>query len=323
MKAFLGVDIGNSKSHALIADETGRCIGFGSAGAGSWEAIGWQQAEVVLHDIVNQALAQAGLTRDAIAGAGFGYAGYDWPEDRPGHEAMIASLGLNAPFVLGNDTLVGLVAGAKAGWGVVIIAGTSNNCLGRDRHGREGRVTGCGTRFGEFGGASEIVTRALQAVSAEWTCRGPATQLSDAFVRHVGATDVADLLAGLIRERYALTPGDAPLVFDVAAQGDGVAQGVVEWAGRQLGDLGAGVIRQLDLTDEAFDVVLSGSVYKAGEAIIASRRKTVLAVAPRATFVPLAAPPVAGGVLLGMEAAGMQSDLGRERVLTSAQTFVA
>ena len=29
---FLGVDVGATKSHALIADETGRAVGFGPPG---------------------------------------------------------------------------------------------------------------------------------------------------------------------------------------------------------------------------------------------------------------------------------------------------
>ena len=33
MSYFLGVDIGGSKSHAMLADATGRVLGFGHAGA--------------------------------------------------------------------------------------------------------------------------------------------------------------------------------------------------------------------------------------------------------------------------------------------------
>ena len=83
MKYFLGLDIGNTKSHALLADETGRAVGFGQAGPGSWEAIGWDGAQEVLCDLTNMVLDQAGISRADIWGAGFGYAGYDWPEDRP------------------------------------------------------------------------------------------------------------------------------------------------------------------------------------------------------------------------------------------------
>lgn len=318
MRYFLGVDIGNTKSHALIADENGRSVGFGLAGPGSWEAVGWDAARQVLHDIVRQALTQAGIQPTDVTAAGFGYAGYDWPEDRPGHVALIESLELAAPYVLGNDTLVGLMAGASAGWGVVIVAGTSNNCRGRDRNGREGRVTGTGSWFGEYGGAAEIVSKALQAVAAAWTQRGPETALSAALVERVGATDVYDLLAGLVRERYRLSPADAPLVFEVAAQGDAVAQEIVVWAGQQLGSLAVGVIRQLDLATESFDVVLSGSLFKGGDPLIEPLRQTIQAVAPRANLVRLQAPPVVGGVLLGMAQAGLETAVYRQQVSQSA-----
>ena len=38
---FLGVDVGGTKSHCLIADEGGHVVGFGHSGPGNWEAVGW------------------------------------------------------------------------------------------------------------------------------------------------------------------------------------------------------------------------------------------------------------------------------------------
>jgi N-acetylglucosamine kinase-like BadF-type ATPase len=278
----------------------------------------------VLHVIVDQAVAQAGIRKQEIAGAGFGYAGYDWPEDLHGHQEIIASLGLGqTPYALGNDALVGLVAGAKQGWGIVVAAGTSNNCRGRDRHGREGRVSGAGSWFGEYGGAAEIVSRAMQAVASAWTQRGPATALSDALVTRTGAADVFDMLAGLVRERYQLTPAAAPIVFDVAAQGDPVAQEIITWAGRELGSLAIGVINQLALHAEQFDVVLSGSLYKGGPRLIDPMRATIQAVAPGANLVRLQAAPVVGGVLLGMEQVGLDIAPRREPLLQSAVALMA
>lgn len=322
MNYYLGVDVGNTKSHALIADGTGRCIGFGAVGPGSWEAIGWDGARAALHELVDRAAADAGIGRRDITAAGFGYAGYDWPEDRPGHVAMIESLGMEAPFALGNDTLVGLVAGARQGWGVVVVAGTSNNCRGRDRHGREGRIAGAGFIKGEFGGAFEIVMKAGEAVSAAWSRRGPRTALADAFVAYTGATDVTDMLAGIARDRYHLSAAAAPLVFEVAARGDRVAQNVITWAGRELGNLAAGVIRQLDLMDETFDVVLSGSIYTAGAPIIEPLRETIHAVAPGAALVRLTAPPVVGGVLLAMERGGLDIPTYRDAVSRTAAALI-
>lgn len=324
MRYFLGVDIGNTKSHALIADEHGRCTGFGLAGPGSWEAVGWNCAQEVLHRIVDQALAHSGIDRTAIVGAGFGYAGYDWPEDRPGHVAMVKSLGLvNAPYALGNDTLVGLVAGAEDGWGVVVVAGTSNNCRGRDRNGREGRATGTGSWFGEYGGATEIVTRAIQAIAATWTRRGPQTALRQAFIDHTGAADVEDLLAGLVRDRYQLSAAEAPMVFQVAEQGDPVARDIIHWAGTELGKLAVGVIRQLELEGEPFDVVLSGSLYKGGAMLIEPMRTTILSAAPQARLVRLTTPPVVGGVLLGMERVGLDTAARRPVLMETANRLMA
>lgn len=323
MKYFLGVDVGNTKSLAVIADEQGNCLGHGLAGPGSWEAIDWDGAQRVLLRIVDEALGEAGLGRGDLAGAGYGYAGYDWPEDRPGHEVLIANAGLgHVPYALGNDTLVGLVAGAEQGWGVVVVGGTSNNCRGRDRFGREGRITGAGTRFGEYGGAAEIVGKTIQAITAEWTMRGPATALTGSFVALTGATDLGDLLAGLARDRYHLSPGAAPIVFRLAEEGDAVAQGIITWAGQELGGLAVGVIRQLDLADETFDVVLSGSLYRGGRLLTDPMRETITAVASGARLVRLDAPPVMGGVLLGMEQVGLDTVAVRPHLLASLNSLI-
>lgn len=315
---FLGVDIGGTKSHALVADEGGHILGFGEAGGGNWEAVGWEGARRALHACVQAALAQAGLAPGEIAGAGYGVAGYDWPEDRAGICQLLDSLGLAAPYELANDATLGLLAGAQAGWGVVVVAGTSTNCRGRDRQGREGRATGMSSEYGEHGGAAEIVARALQAVALAWTRRGPATHLSQAFLALTGARDVEDLLAGVARERYEISPQAARRVFDVAHQGDPVAQEIIRWAGRELGDLAVGVIRQLALENEAFEVVLAGSTFNGSRTLQCIMENHIQWVAPRARLVRLGAPPVAGGVLLAMEGAGLDIQALRPALLEEA-----
>lgn len=313
---FLGVDVGGTKSHALIADETGQALGLGASGPGNWEIVGWDGAHQVLQDIVQQACTAAEIQPIHIAGAGFGLAGYDWPEDREPHRQMIDSLGFSAPYEFGNDTLVGLVAGAREGWGVVVVAGTSNNCRGRAPNGREGRMTGS-SAFGEYAGASELVTKAVQAVALAWSCRGPATHLTEAFIRLVGATDVVDLLAGIMRGRYHLSAEHARLIFRIAAEGDEVAQSLITWAGQELGGLANGVIRQLQIDDLGFDVVLSGSFYNGSSHLIETMRQTIHTVAPQARLVRLNAPPVTGGVLLGMRLAGVDAAACRDRLIAT------
>ncbi len=320
---FLGVDIGGTKSHALISDEHGHALGFGEAGAGNHEVVGWKGLARVLANITGQALTQAGLGIEQIAGAGFGVAGYDWPSEYEPTRRAVEPLGLNAPFEIVNDTIVGLLAGARGGWGVAVVAGTSNNCRGWDQNRREGRVTGHGPRFGEYGGSSEMVTKAVHNVVAEWTCRGPATQLTQAFIEWVGAKDREDLIEGLCNGRYFIDADAAALVFEVAEKGDQVARETIAWAGRELGSLANGVIRQIGIEALDFDVVLVGSLYKGGSLLIEPMRETIQALAPHARLVPLSAPPVVGGVLLGMEQAGMAPFSIREALIASTNALLS
>ena len=313
-KYFLGVDIGATKSHALIADETGQALGLGVGGPGNYEVVGYQGLVETLNAITNEALTRAGISKTQLAGAGFGIAGYDWPAERKPTRQAIQTLGLSAPFEFVNDAVIGLLAGATEGWGVAAVAGTSCNCRGRDRQGREGRITGGGPRLGEYGGASELVAKAVQAVALAWTQRGAATCLTEAFVALTGATDVTDLLEGLVLERYQLWAADAPVVFQVAAEGDGVAQEIIRWAGRELGSLAIGVIRQL--------VVLIGGLFKGSPTLIETMTTTIHAVAPEARLVRLTAPPVVGGVLLGMEQADVEYGSIRQALIDTTNAIL-
>ena len=318
---FLGVDVGGTKSHALIADAQGQARGFGAGGPGNPEAVGYDSLAEVLQTITREALDGAGITAGEIAGAGFGIGGYDWPSQRALTREAIAPLGLNAPLEIVNDALIGLLAGAAEGWGVAVVAGTSCNCWGWDRKRRAGRMTGF-SWLGEAAGAGELVLAAVRAVAREWTRRGPPTRLTRAFVELAGARDIEDLIEGLTVKRIHLDAAAAPLVFQVAAEGDAVAQELVRWAGRELGSLAIGVIHQLGFESLTFDLVLAGSFFDGSPAVADCLRETVHAVAPGARLVRLTAPPVVGGVLLGMEQAAEDAPALRETLIQSTQEML-
>jgi len=318
MPYYLGFDVGSSKTHALIADETGRCRGFGAAGAGNYQTVGYDGLARTLQAAFAAAAAEAGTGPADIAGAGFGVAGYDWPSDRPAHLDAIATLGLDCPLEIVNDAVNGLLAGTSAGWGVNVTAGSSNNCRGRDRHGREGRIVGNGALFGEYGGGLEIAMRGLQALNHAWIRRGPPTALTAAYLEATGATDPADLMEGLSFDRYTLHAAQAVAVFQAAAAGDEVAAGIIRWAGEELGWLAVAVIRQLELDDEPVEVIQSGSVFDGGAIISEPLRAVVLRHAPRARLLRLQTLPVVGPTLLAMTVAGRDAYAVREALVESA-----
>jgi len=304
MKYFLGVDVGGSKSHALIADETGQALGFAAAGGANHEVIGFEAQLEIWKGLVGEVFHTADLSAGQLRGAGFGVGGYDWPSQRQPHLDNISALGIRCPVGLVNDAVVGLLAGATEGWGIGVIAGSGSNCWGIDRCGRLGQVTGCGDVAGEVSGAGTLLYGATAAISRQAFRRGPETRLTQAFLELSGQPDGIHFMEALVRGFYRPTLDDVRVVFKVAQEGDSVALGIMDEMARGLADLVLGVARQLDLVTEVFDLVLVGSLWKSGEVLVEPFRQAVQTVTPGARIVPLPAPPVVGGVILAMQQAG-------------------
>jgi N-acetylglucosamine kinase-like BadF-type ATPase len=322
MSVFLGIDVGGSKTHALLADEQGNILGMGETGPGNHESVGYDGLIHAMQTAFQFAASQHNIFTDQILGAGFGIAGYDWPSERQNTLNAISNLGLDCPLEVVNDAVLGLHAGSKNGWGINLIAGTSNNCYGCDASGKEGRVTGAGMLFGEFGGAVEIVVKAVQAVNYQWIKRGPATQLSRRLMEITGAESLAQLMENMVMEVTPINPMWAVDVIEIAAQGDPVAQGVIEWAGLELAELAKAVIRQLTFEEESFDLVFSGSLFQKGNILVSPVQSAVTEFSPGANFITLDVPPVTGAALLGMRAAGLDTKTCFPKIRNQIQQFI-
>ncbi len=317
---YLGVDIGGTKTHALIADGEGNAVGFGTHGPGNHEEVGYEGLRIALQTVTQKALVMAGLKIEQISAGGFGVAGYDWPSERQPTLDAIETIGLKAPLEVVNDTIIGLLAGASQDWGVAVVAGTGTNCWGWDMDHNVGRVTGVG--YGEHGGAGSLIERALCSIAYEWTKRGPQTLLTPEFLHLTGAKDTPSLIEGLEMGEYHLTSDYAPVVFKIASQGDPVAISIIEWAGNELGSTALAVIRQLGIEQLEFEVVLVGSLYEMGEMLIAPMRRVIRSEAPYARLVQLSSPPVVGGVLLAMEQVGVNPSHFREHLIKSTRGYL-
>ena len=320
---FLGVDVGGTKTHALVADGQGKALGFAEAGPGNHQSVGYDGLAKVLEVVVRRALRMAGLSIGQVTGAGFGIGGFDWPSQLDQHQKALTPLGLRCPVDMVNDSMIALLAGASQGWGVVLIAGTGNNCRGRDQFGRQARITGEGGRFGEFGGAGDLVEKAVQAVAYEWTGRGSQTSLTGLFLAKTGAKNLDMLIEGIDQGCYQPDASWAPILFDAAQGGDRVALEVIAWSGGELGESACAVIRRLEIESLEFDVILAGSVFEGGELYIEPLRSTIQPKAPKARLVKLETPPVAGGVILGMQKAGLDTVPIHRTLITSTSRLLS
>jgi N-acetylglucosamine kinase-like BadF-type ATPase len=302
---FLGVDVGTTKTQALLADEYGNLLGQGMAGGGNPPVVGYEQFASAVETAVAQALNQAQIPVRRLHAAGLGVSGYDWPSQKAATLAALDKLALPRPVALVNDTILGLLAVASRGWGISLVAGTGCNCWGRDENGRYGRVTGEGSSAGEYAGASELVERAFQKIARQWTKRDQPTLLASAFANKVNARHLDEFIEGVCTGRYILSSADAPLIFDCASKGDQTALALLQWAGKELGEMVLAVARQLNVQRQNVDVILLGGLFNGVPPLQPILADHLANVMPDANLIRLQVPPVIGAVRLAMEQGDM------------------
>jgi len=320
---LLGIDTGTSKTHALISDVSGKVLGLGEAGCGNYEVVGLDGLISALNESTRKALEKLQINKKDIVGMGFGFSGYDWPSEKIIMEQAIESLKITSPYQFVNDVVIGLIAGSDKGWGIAVDAGTGNNVRGRDPLGNIGRITGNSVLLGEFGGAGEMVWYATHAVNYAWSLRGPQTKITQLFMDFTDTETEDELIEGLAMNQIHLPPILAKKIMHLAVEGDQVAQNVVNFSARELALNVNAVIRQLNLQNLDFTIVLIGSVFKAGNIYLKPFSKLVHEFAPSAKLVKLSVPPVAGAVLLAAETVNCRNKNFRHTLLNSTKQFLS
>lgn len=301
----LGVDGGNTKSVALVADAEGRVIGSARAGCGDMYGTGPEAALAELDRAIDGALLAAGASRDDIAGAGLSLAGADWPEDYAFLRAQIASRfpTLDA-IVLVNDGLGALRAGTPDGVGVSVVCGTGSAIGARSADGR----TWHASFWGEDFGAVTMGQRAVRAIVRAELGLDPPTALATRALGALEATSVEELLHAVTRREGRAAPllaKLAPHVLDAAEAGDAAALRIATDAGTILGSYADVAARQVGLTDGPFTLVLAGGVFRHPSTVL---RAAIHAVIPSGRPIRAEFEPAVGALLLAFDQLGWHVD---------------
>ena len=97
----------------------------------------------------------------------------------------------------------------------------------------------------------------------------------------------------------------APLVFRAASQGDRIARGLVDRQADEIVTMAGTAMRRLRMTKLDVDVVLGGGIFRTRDEPFFERIEHGLrAVAPASRTRALAAPPVIGAALMGLDRLG-------------------
>lgn len=299
MSFVLGVDGGNTKTLAAVADAAGCTCGEGRAGTGDiYNATTPDDAIAAIEAAVGEALAGAGIAADELDAAVFSLAGADWPEDFALLRAALRErLGLPETPLVVNDALGALRGGSPDWTGIALVSGTYNAVAARHPDGRAFHLG----FWPDAAGGHELAREALHAVYRSALDMGPATVLTERALALYGADDPIGLLYEFTR-RGGLDKFEkdrlAPVVLDAADEGDDVARAIVTEKGRVLGRQGRACAEQISLPLAGARVVLAGGVFGHPTERLAA---SAMAELPGAVAVRHPAPPIEGALLLALD----------------------
>jgi glucosamine kinase len=221
----LGIDGGGTRTRASIVNEN-KTLAFAESGSIKRLRVGAVLAEQNLRGLLAEVYKQAGVSRVSAASAGVASA--TMPGVPEWIKEVFADFGVERSEVVG-DEVIALDAAFKGGPGILQIAGTGTNCIGRAPDGGRETAGGWSSRLGDEGSGYWIglhaIRRALNAHDRE-----EPTRILE-VVGGIWRTTTVDELVNLGDS----TPGPdfaalAPAVCQLAEEGDAVAIDVLQQA---------------------------------------------------------------------------------------------
>ena len=321
MKAFIGIDVGGTKTLGVAIDERGKVLKKSLSTAANYQAVGLKEASRVISLVMSELKEAVKNTNADIAACAYGMSGLDRPMDEIRLRALLKDIHPGVPMVLVNDAFLLLRAGTQDGVGVAVVSGTGSNSVGRGYDGKMFRIGGLCYEMGDAGSGWDIAVEGLRAAKRGSDGRAPGTVINDLMLEEFGLRHVDDAMDFLLDGQdpapfyYRMTP----LIFRAAAQGDLVARKILIDAGQELGNSVSIVAGRFFGYNDRFDCVLGGSVMLS-ETTSIMRKALELELHkhfPNAVISRIPCQPVCGALLMAADLM-----LKRDRVLELQKVLI-
>ena len=292
-RTLVGADVGGTKT-AVAVSVDGSVVGRADGpGAAVRPGRALASASTIV-EVVRRALSAAGrLTGDVLV---VGAAGAGREPEREELRTALRSENLVSHIVVTTDIEIALAAAFADGPGIVVSAGTGSVAVGRDRTGKRHRIGGYGWQMGDEGSGYAIGRASLGAVSRAIDGRSPPTALSDRLLRATRSGDFDALVRWAAGASAAEVAALAPQVLAVAAEGDPLAQGIADYAARELSQLAICLIPKMDI-EPPVPVAVTGGLLSKEQPL---RRALLAKLREESVFAPTTDPvdAVAGALRL-------------------------
>jgi N-acetylglucosamine kinase-like BadF-type ATPase len=229
MNVVLGIDGGGTRTRASIVAD-GRVLAYAENGSIKRLRVGEEAAEANLRALLAEVYAQAGVT--GVYAASVGVASASMPGVAEWITAVLREFAVERSEVVG-DEVIALDAAFRGGPGILQIAGTGSNTIGRAPNGSRECAGGWSSRLGDEGSGYWIGLHSLRRALNAYDREEPTEILTK--VGEIWCTLSLEDLVNLGDS----TPGPdfaalAPAINELAEAGDPVAVGVLAQAAADL-----------------------------------------------------------------------------------------
>lgn len=300
MKYILGIDQGSTKTHAALASTDGHILCTAKAPGAEHHFDGLPMQTGYLREAVSNL--RLPFDWNDVVAVGGGITGIDFPGEHLLFENYLQCLFPNARVFCENDVMATLKGGSLNTYGAAICCGTGGNIVVIAPNGHR-FIYGMHLERGLNGG-SAVRERAIWAVIKSDTGRSPKTMLTEHVLNFFKMPTVTDLLIANVKGQIKYTDmKHMPVVVcQCAVAGDAAAISILQEMGHELADAVADQALRLGMNGLAFDLVLSGSVFKGpgthlSDAVAARMRERC----PLANIINARYEPVVGGVIMAFE----------------------
>jgi N-acetylglucosamine kinase-like BadF-type ATPase len=229
MNVVLGIDGGGTRTRAsIVAGE--RVLAFAENGSIKRLRVGAQAAEENLRVLLDEVYKQAGLT--GVAAASAGIASSKMPGVSEWINAVFRDFHVEESEIVG-DEVIALDAAFRGGPGILQIAGTGSNTIGRAPDGGRETAGGWSSRLGDQGSGYWIGLQAVRRALKAYDREEPTRILES--VGRIWGTSTMDEFVNVGDS----TPGPdfaalAPVISQLAEEGDVVAAELLRQAAAEL-----------------------------------------------------------------------------------------
>ena len=307
---IVGVDGGNSKTDILLADTSGKLLGWTRVGGSNPQGIGISPTATLLRTSVDALLARAKRSGELPAAVALCMAGIDTPRDAKAVRGALTGRGaarFAARLSTRNDTEAGLRVATTDGVGIAIVGGAGVNAIGVNERGQTARFASLGDISGDFGGGGGLSVAALGAAVRAQEGRGRRTSLGGAILRATGFRSLRALLDAVLDDRvpHGGIGALGRVLLEESERGDRVAREIETLMIDHAVAYAVAAQRRAPSRRKRIPIVLIGSTILSPLPGYRSRLFAALTAAiPSAEIRPLREPPALGALLYALDESG-------------------